>query len=206
MRIVWLLFVGLAIAGTACTANGGDDTSSTVPVSTDGYISEAVPGSDVRYLFQTNGGGVIQEEGFLDDSLRTGAWVSYYPNSNFPKSLTHFVDGRANGVYYEFNERGQMTLQAHYKDNKLDGYYAKYRFGRPTMEAGYVKGELDGAVREYHVSTGDLQKEITYKMGVMDGPYRFYNEKGEVTIEYLYQNGKKVSGGALNSDGSNEPM
>ena len=198
--VLLLVLIGL----TACS--GPESTpENTLVVSTDGYASEPIPGTDLQRLFRTDGGGNILEEGLVRDSLRTGTWITYHANSRFPKATTTYVDGQANGLYMEFNERGQLKLQTYYRNNKLHGYWAKFRFGRPTMEANYVDGELDGVVREYNVGTGNLQKEITYDMGVMDGPYRFFNEEGVVTIEYLYRDGQKVSGGSINSSGDNEP-
>lgn len=196
MRNIWLFSLALSVLVIGCTSGENAKGGTTAVAAGDGFSTIDVPGSKVKRLVKTNEVNVVEEEGFVLDSLRQGAWITYYPNSYFPEKITHFVDGKANGPYFEFNERGQMTLQAHYKDNKLDGYWAKYRFGRPTMEAGYVNGQLHGAVLEYDISSGDLQKEMNYKMGVMDGPYRFYND-GQVTIEYLYKNGKKVSGGAI---------
>ena len=45
--------------------------------------------------------------------------------------------------------------------------------------------------------TGRLQKEINYKMGVQDGYFRYYNESGQINMEYLYKDGEKISGGIV---------
>ena len=192
MKNIWALLFILLVGGTSCSS-GGNTTANPVKISSDGFEIQDVPGSTLKRWVKKNAANVVEVEGFMKDSLQHGTWVEFHPDSNFPAKVTSFIDGKANGPNFEFNERGQVKLQAHYKNNTLDGYWAKYRFGRPTNEAGYVDGKLHGGVKEYDLSTGDLQKEMYYNMGVMDGPYRFYND-GEVTIEYFYKNGKRIGG------------
>jgi len=199
--VVLIAFTACDQGGSASTETPGGDSVK----STEGFTTQEVPGSQATYLSRIDRAGNILEEGFQMNGQRYGSWVTYHPGSKIPKNMTSYVEGKANGLYLEFNERGQMSMRADYQNNKLHGYWAKYRFGRPTMEANYLNGELHGTVFEYDIGTGAVQKEITYKNGVLDGPYRFYNEEGRVTIEYMYKNGKKISGGAVNSDGLNQP-
>lgn len=206
MRILVALIILTFLAacdqgGTAPVETPGND----LVKSTEGLTAESIPDLEADRMFRTDGAGNVLEEGYQANGQRKGTWVTYHPASKIPKTVITYIDGKANGLYLEFNERGQMSMQAGYRNNKLHGYWAKYRFGRPTMEANYRNGELHGSVYEYDIGTGALQKEITYKDGQLDGPYRYFNKAGEVTIEYLYKNGKKVRGGAVRSSGANEP-
>lgn len=206
MRILLALVVLVVLTG----CNQDDSASTETPgrdlvKSTEGFVAEEIPGSQAERVFRTDGPGNVLEEGYMQNGQRAGSWVIYHPASKIPKNITTYVDGQANGMYLEFNERGQMSMRAGYRNNKLHGYWAKYRFGRPTMEANYRDGELDGSVYEYDIGSGAVQKEITYNNGVLEGPYRYFDETGKITIEYIYKNGKKVSGGAVQSTDSNEP-
>lgn len=139
----------------------------------------------------------VIEEGFIQNGLKQGLWITYESDGEFPITMINYIDGMANGIYLEFNERGQVKLKANYKDNKLHGAWGKYRFGRAEETANYKGGQLDGIYKVYYQRDGKIQSETSYKDGVQDGPYRFYNEEGQVTLEYIYKNGEKVSGGIV---------
>ncbi len=209
MKFLQLTFFLLSFIFTfSCTSSGGSPEIATEPVeefNPNSYIITNVEGSEIQRAERKAADGSVIEEGFLKNGEKTGTWVVYHPNSTVPKTVVSYVDGKYNGIYLEFNNRGYLELRADYANNLLDGPWAKYRFGRPTHEATYKDGKLNGVYREYVANTGKLQKEITYQEGVMNGPYRFYNEQGAVTLEYEYQNGKKVGGGMTTSGAANEP-
>ena len=184
----------------------GGDNSAPETVDTDSYILTDISGTDVKRAVRTDAAGNLIEEGFLRDNAKTGTWVYYESGNPLPVKLVSYIDGKYNGLYLEFNERGQINLRASYLNNKLDGPWGKYRFGRAEEEAHYQNGKLDGVYKAYYVRTGKLQSSTEYKDGVQDGWYRFYNEEGEVTLEYEYRNGEKVSGGIVNPEDSNEPQ
>jgi antitoxin component YwqK of YwqJK toxin-antitoxin module len=60
----------------------------------------------------------------------------------------------------------------------------------------YFENELDGMKRKYQ-NNGKIQEEVEYSRGVQDGIYRFYDDQGNMTLDYLYKNGEKVSGGIV---------
>lgn len=134
----------------------------------------------------------IIEEGRLLNGLRSGTWFTYEVGGAFPEKIMTYANGMANGPYYALNERGQIEVKAYYKDNKLHGDWAEYKFGRPIKEATYYNGELNGVYREYKTGSGKIQKEIEYKMGKMNGRYLFYDDEGNVVLDYQYKNGEKV--------------
>ena len=198
--IAALLLLGLTFACDAPQQSGGEAT-----VTTDGYEVETVPGTGLQKLSKSDPAGYLIEQGYLADGVKNGAWTTFHPEKNLPKTIMNYVNGAATGLYLELNDRGQIELMANYKNNMLDGPWGKYKFGRPVQTATYEEGQLNGLYQEYNDRDGKIRKEITYKNGEYDGPYRFFNENGEVTVEYIYQNGEKVSGGMINPDAPNEP-
>lgn len=172
---------------------------------TEGYELESVPGTNLTRLYKSSPNGFLIESGYLSSGMKTGAWTTYHDDKNLPKTIMNYVNGTATGLFLELNDRGQIELMANYKNNQLDGPWGKYRFGRPTQTANYKDGKLEGTYLEYNERDGKIRKEINYKNGEYDGAYKFFNEKGEVTVEYLYENGEKKAGGMVNPDAPNEP-
>lgn len=197
-----LLFaVVMIFAFSSCNQAGGGAPV----VDTTGYILETIPGSSIQKARMEDENGQVIEEGFMQNGVKVGTWTTYKAGIEFPITITSYVDGQYTGVYLEFNDRGQLELKAGYLNNQLHGPWGKYRFGRPESTANYINGEMDGAYKEYFTRDGKIQKEVNYKAGKEHGIMRFYNEEGEVTVEYEYKNGEKVSGGIVNPDAENEP-
>lgn len=204
MKTVYLLVATIFLA-TACNQNSttNNTTTSTSTSSTaitdgfdlSGYVVEDIPGSDVKWVYKEDTEGIRVEEGSLLNGKKHGMWTTYDLQGNFPTLVANFAEGKYNGPYMEYNERGYIKLKATYRNNKLHGPWGKFSFGRPETTAHYKNGELDGTYREYERKNGKLQKEINYKNGVQHGMYRFYNLDGAITLEYEYKNGEKVAGG-----------
>lgn len=185
-----LLLILLAVILAAC----GDSNSNpgTTPTTLEGYEVLDIPNSKIKSVNQKSVEGNVIEEGQILNGLKTGTWVTYYPDKPYPKTIMSYTDGIANGPYFEFNNRGQLELKTFYKSNKLHGYWGQYSFGRVAKEATYKDGELNGAYREYKSTTGKVQKEISYKEGKMHGKYFYFDEEGNVSLEYTYQDGERV--------------
>lgn len=164
---------------------------------TEGFFTEEVPGTELTRVFREDKDGNIVEDGFLKNGVKQGPWLTYERVFIYPKSLTHYENGIVNGIYMEFTTSGQVALQAVYRNNKLNGPWSRYKGGRMEASAYYKDGELHGVYKEFMPLFGRLQQEIHYKNGKQDGPYRYYDDEGRITMEYVYKNGEKVSGGIV---------
>lgn len=192
-RNVLLLFL-VAFTVMACQ-NGPAPVG--IQVNSEGFDSEPVKGTAVEHLVRKDAVGSVLQEGFSQNGIKEGTWVTYHSSNGVPKTLESFAGGMYNGIYLEFNDRGHIELRANYKNNQLDGMWATYKFGRPTETRQYKNGVMDGVHRKYNDRTGKLLEEINYKNGKYDGTYRFFNDEGDVTLEYIYKAGEKVSGGEI---------
>lgn len=161
------------------------------------YQINPIPGTNASMASLSTAEGKLMEAGPMANGKKNGTWTYYSAEGSFPIKVISFVEDLYNGVYLEFNERGQAELMATYKNNKLDGAWGKYRFGRPEITANYRDGELDGVFKEYDYRNGKLKKEASYKAGQLDGLVRDYDEDGNVMVEYMYRNGEKISGGIV---------
>ncbi|HKK78128.1 MAG TPA: toxin-antitoxin system YwqK family antitoxin [Phaeodactylibacter sp.] len=197
-QLVHLLPFFLLWASCSDSANNADSgtaVQATDPAASVDYELESVPGADYQLAFRYNEKGRLVEEGRMRDGQKVGTWITYHSGGDFPAKMVTFANGNYHGPYFEFNDRGQINLKAHYRNNLLHGDWASYRFGRPLKKAHYKDGALDGLYSEYDMKSGKIQKEIHYKDGKQHGTFRFYDLSGNVIAEYEYKNGEKISGG-----------
>ncbi len=164
----------------------------------DPYVHEPIAGTDVQKVTLTNRDGKLREQGFMLNGKRTGMWLIFERSDVFPQKIISYQNDMYNGPYFEFTERGQMTMKANYLNNKLDGYFARYKFSKEVVTANYINGKLSGEYREYDERKNFLTKIENYKDDQLHGKVQYYNEDGIVIMEYEYKNGKKVSGGMIN--------
>ena len=187
--VKWIVSLALfALAGCA--------TEEAAPANLEGFESTKLSWSSTQNVKKYNAQKQLTEEGYIANGQKQGQWISYDPGKSEIKSMAHYVDGRLQGTYLGFSSRGQIETRIQYFDDQYHGPYVKYRFGRPTEESNYVNGKLEGLYKEFH-NNGKLQKEIQYKDGKIHGFYRFYDDEGNITLEYQYENGEKISGGII---------
>lgn len=188
-----LLVIALFFGCTQETATPGGDSGS----SWEGFEIENIDGARLQHLTRTVN-GILQEEGFLRDGKKTGEWVLYYSDdNNFPKDISNYVDGELHGLHTTYTVRGQMEEIAQYAYGKLEGRFVKNKYGRITEEHHYKNGLLHGTFTKYHENSDVVQQQVEFKDGKEHGKFRFFNEQGELTVEYDYENGKKVGGGMV---------
>ncbi|MDX1684641.1 MAG: hypothetical protein R3275_05345 [Saprospiraceae bacterium] len=161
------------------------------------YEIESVPHSDHKKAMLKNTSGEIIQEGFIKNGVRDGQWTYYNPQQNYITKVEHYINGRLNGVALELNRRHELETRSHYKGGQRHGYYVKYHRSRPKTEAYYKDGQLHGRMTKYHDYSDQIMSEAEYRNGQQHGIYRYYDEQGNITLDYLYENGKKVRGGIV---------
>jgi antitoxin component YwqK of YwqJK toxin-antitoxin module len=191
-------FILLAIITSILFSCNSGSTTTGASEDLTGYETEKIDGSNVIRAIKKNSVGDIIEEGYVSNGKRNGAWITYWENEYAGrfKSIASYSDGMLNGPYIEFSNRSQIEKEVNYANNKYNGKFAQYKFGRTEKEITYRDNVLDGPSIEYNTK-GDKQKEVNYKNGKLDGKWRTFNEEGEVTLEYIYKDGEKVSGGII---------
>lgn len=199
-NVLFLLMVWMFVAcGQSENAASGEaqQAGSYEGVNIDDFELEDVPGTNWQKATKYGADGYVVESGYFEGGKKVGTWLTYQAQAKelFPRTLSTYVGGVLNGLHMQFGQGGQVELLANYKNNNLHGKYAKYRFGRMLEESEYKDGKLDGVYNVYNVRDGKLRTSAEYKDGVQNGFYRTYNADGEMTTEYMYENGEKVSGG-----------
>ena len=161
-----------------------------------GFELSAIPGSSTEYAVRKDGLGQIVFEGYVTDKKRHGQWIEYNQEGDIIL-IENYVNGLREGLALKMVSRGQIEQKARYHQGMLNGPWTQYKFGKVIEERNYVIGKLDGNVKSYDDRTWKLKQEVQYKEGKQHGYFRYYDEEGNVTLEYEYKNGEKVSGGIV---------
>ena len=161
-----------------------------------GFELTDIPGSTIKSAKRKDPSGQIVIEGFVDGDKKTGQWMEYNNDSDITSS-NNYVNGLLEGPALKFSFRGQVDQRTTYHLNQLDGPWIQYKFGKVVETRGYKNGKLHGSVKLYDDKTFKLRQETEYKDGLQDGLFRYYDDEGNVTVEYQYKNGEKISGGML---------
>lgn len=196
--LVKLLFIGV-FASLLLACNNEPTAPKPVAGTADfaGFEMMAISGVATQKAVKKNADGKLTEMGMVANGQKHGQWVTYNVDNGLPKSITNFVEGLKSGVMIEFNKRGQIEKMTNYTNDMKDGMYAQYKFGRTVETLNYTNGKKDGIYTKYFNNKDIIQQEVTYKKDSLDGSFRYYNETGDVVLEYEYDNGKKISGGEV---------
>ena len=161
-----------------------------------GLIREKIPGTTIEYAKQINAQGMVEIEGYLNGNQKTGQWIRYNPDGDIVL-INNYVNGLLEGVVMSMSFRNQVDLKTTYRHGQLNGPYTAYKFGKIIEERNYVDGKLDGITKVYDQKTFKVKQETQFKNGLQDGYLRYYDDGGNVVLEYEYKNGEKVSGGIV---------
>jgi antitoxin component YwqK of YwqJK toxin-antitoxin module len=189
MRSLLILFIS-ALAFVGCKQEAALTGAN---FDTTGFESTSL-GDGVFLMTKTDPDGLVIEQGIVRDGMKNGMWVTFN-EKGVVSQVSSYVNGLETGVRMEFSKNGQMEKKTTYVANQLDGAFGEYKFGKPIKEAEYKGGVRHGAYKEYFKNKGTLQKLVEFKNGKQDGKMQYYDDEGNVTLEYTYKNGEKVEGG-----------
>ncbi|MEM7550056.1 MAG: toxin-antitoxin system YwqK family antitoxin [Bacteroidota bacterium] len=159
-----------------------------------GAVQENYPDNPklVRVSVYSSGDQLSAQGDYLNGQ-KNGAWTEYHSNG-LVKSITSFVEGKKQGVQVTLNDRGDLETKAYYHNDLLHGEWVQYKYTRVKEERFYLGGKREGESKKYH-DNGKIMEESTYKNGVIDGTAIWYDNEGNQTIVYEYENGELVSTG-----------
>ncbi len=176
--------------------------------------------------YEYNSDGKMVAKGTLINGKAQGLCTWYYPDGKKEAEVL-YKDGNRKGEYKEFDQKGEVTIIGNYKynrrqgnwimklnekgeeildcdndrhkdtavcytlgkmrDNRKEGLWTVYEMKTKTKiaEIDYVNGITDGLFVLYH--NGKILEKTSYTMGVKNGKYQKFNEKGELIKEYNYK-------------------
>ncbi len=142
-------------------------------------------------------GGKKLSSGHTINGVRTGMWTTYHPNEPKIKTITNYINGKKNGMEITIDERGYLTNIVGYRNDQLHGVTGLYKNGRTISETSYANGLMNGPFKIYDDKSGVIQRSGTMKNGKQDGELLYFKPDGSVSMRYQYREGEKISGGIV---------
>lgn len=189
-------FILLALSLISLMSCGGSGASVSGPQATlTGFESINIDGTNAQFNTKKGSAGEMAEEGVTRNGVKDGVWMTYHDDGGI-KTITSYVNGIKNGISLEFSKRGQIDKRSGFLNDQLHGLQGEYKFGRVTKEVNYNNAVLDGPFTEYN-DRGKMQKRGAFKNGKQHGKLEFFDDEENLVMEYIYDNGTKVSGGII---------
>lgn len=151
--------------------------------------------------------GVLARRGEYQDGLEHGEWLEWY-DIEVLHLKGSYEKGQRVGEWQEFDEDGNLCLRRTYREGALarEDFYFRNAMVQPRQEA-YPDGSISmewtvsvaddgteiqhGYQRSYY-RNGKLAELGAFVRGEKDGPWRTWDESGNLLVQEIYQLGKKV--------------
>lgn len=193
-----LIFSLIIVSASSCESSKSEAKGKAETGTGDlaGLVFEDIPESTVKYARQVSAAGQVEIEGFVENGKKIGQWIQYTPEGDIAL-INNYIDGLLEGTAMRMTYRNQVDLKTTYHRNMLNGPWTSYKYGKIIEQRNYVNDKLDGVVKTFDERTFKLKQEVQYKNGLQDGYFRYYDEEGNVTLEYEYKAGEKIKGGIV---------
>lgn len=151
--------------------------------------------------------GELLSRGEIKNGRKTGLWKSWYESGRMRDEFDHtgehirlirfwsaggrllIADG--SGDYIVYDENGNKSLEAHYKNGRLEGEFVAYNGeGNVFSTSMYSEGLEHGESVIYH-GNGEKYCCGDYKDGRRDGEWIWWNEDGSLSSKVNFIDGKK---------------
>lgn len=191
---IWILALLLISCGGSNSANQSSENAiseeSQIPGNAILQDYQAVPGLQKAVV---KSGDMTTGEGDFLNGRYHGSWIEYETDGKV-KSITTYFKGQKQGVELIFDNSGYVASKAYYHQDVLNGEYLKYKRRRIVERLNYANGVLDGLQQKFYGNADmTLMEESNYVAGKIDGVARWYDQEGNLTIEYEYDMGTLVS-------------
>lgn len=186
-KYVWILAFVICACGDSNKGISIPEGESQIPGGAVLQDYEAIAGLQKAVI--KSGDFTIGEGDFLN-GLYHGTWTSYGSDGRL-QSITTYFKGKKQGVQLLFDNTGYVNTKASYHDDQLSGEYLVYNRRTIVERRNYVGGDLEGLQERFYIN-GTKMEEKTFVNGTIDGIARWYDEEGNLTIEYEYDMGELV--------------
>lgn len=144
---------------------------------------------------------VVQEDGRTYDAVITykpgtkikhGKETLYYLDGKIAQQ-SFYIDGKRDGLYQIFSQKGVLIYEAYYRNGELHGLCKIFDVasGRIKSEMNFAHGVLDGEMKIYNTD-GLLWYSFTYKHGQKDGVAKEFDEQAKIIRETLYKDDMEI--------------
>jgi antitoxin component YwqK of YwqJK toxin-antitoxin module len=126
-------------------------------------VAQPIPIEEYVYIQYDNGSP--KEIGMLQDSVKQGMWITFYPNDKI-QSISFYKDNKWDGVQRGFREDGSLLSYTEMRDDMNHGKKISY------------------------YSNGQMASESHWVNDTPHGLFSGYNYNGILDYIYEYENGK----------------
>ncbi len=134
-------------------------------------------------------GGAVAVEAPWVDGEQDGSVNFYYENGSIQSSIP-FYRGKREGVMKTFYDNGRPQGDENYRDDKLNGASDFWHpDGTPDMSLTYRDDTMDG-VQIWYFPGGKKYREIVMSMGQPNGPWKEWDEAGNLVVDEEYDMGE----------------
>ncbi len=118
--------------------------------------------------------------------------IKFYPNGN-KKEIADSKDGYRDGLYQEYSETGQLTLEGQYKIGYKSGEWKQYNEDDMLEETyTYADGRKNGIAKTYN-EAATVESKGMYANDEKTGLWKHYKLNGKIAKEIEYKNDKIIS-------------
>jgi antitoxin component YwqK of YwqJK toxin-antitoxin module len=144
---------------------------------------------DIRKEFYPNG-ELKQKLSYKNDVL-DGPSVWFFQNGKKMMECT-YKDGKIEGKVTHWSFGGNPESEGFYVNNLRNGKCIQYyEGGGIAMEQNYKNDTLDGAFVEYYPDK-EIKTKGAYNMGMWDGKWDYYDDKGVLVGEGNFVKGRGI--------------
>ncbi len=141
----------------------------------------------------TENGSRFLEEGTVLNGLKEGSWITYHDDKlNLISSIANYNKGILDGAFTKYESNGVVTDIKYFVNGVQEGISKKYEKARLSETAYYKNGKLNGPRKTYYIKQNKIKIESNYINGKRDGIERYYDEEGNISIEYKYKKGVRL--------------
>lgn len=137
-----------------------------------------------------NGAGKATEEGSGLNGLKEGAWITYN-EEGVPTSLVTYHQGKQQGLALTFDKNASLSSVGYYSGGKKEGEFRSYKNKILSEIKTYENGLLNGLCVTFYPNK-KAQQEIYHTDGKYNGMAKWFDQKGNLIIAYIYKDGKLI--------------
>lgn len=182
----WILALLIAACGSSNSVSEPIEGSQ-IP---GGAIVQDYPGIPGLQKVTVKSGEVMIGEGDFLNGLYHGSWTSYGTDGRL-QSITTYYQGKKQGVQLVFDNVGYVKSKASFFNDQLNGEYLVFNRKVVVERRNYVSNQLEGLQQRFYTN-GIKMEEKSYVDGKIDGIARWYDEMGNLSIEYEYNMGELI--------------
>lgn len=125
--------------------------------------------------------------------IKHGKEILYYLNGGVAQKA-FYVDGKREGLFQMFSQKGVLIYEAYYRNGLLHGPCKLFDVtsGKIKSEMNFAYGLQEGQMNIYDVKNGKLWHQLYYKQGKKEGKAVEFDESGKIVREIFYRDDMEI--------------